>query len=583
MKILMITEKDSANVSLARIADAFVKSGHKVIIYALYYEKNVLRFFDERIQKFPLGELTEDAASTFDIVFASSTAQNGLINKNLLLLHKPIFTQNYLIDKQVQWGGDFCFVPSLFSTATEYDKYLNYSKIEIGEPKYDSVRSSYIDHKRFLFIDSGHYPFGSEGKRELAKTLLDICESFSDYELWIKPRFLPEDQVITHKNSIQLYDIIENESGGKIPKNLIMLREHRDLSELIEQSRTILCMYTTAFVGAYALGKGLVVLDGLPNEDVYDVRWKTFHRIRDNMAGSGAVVDYRKVKEVLPQGIKCPESYFRYLLAEKENTADKIREVVEYIYGEYYRTQKFPQICECAYQNYKKMLRIDVNLDWDKVICNRYAGCLLQRMLSLIDYHVNASLNVSSLFEHIEKIKKAEYHTDNIFKQMTKNVYQYRDECIVKNKEAMMADDIDSGILLNAFYNLKQYDEIVNFSKKSIGAYYLFRAFVEYEKGKNETVIIDLKQYMQLSLHRAYIKEISDMSNNRFKAFYILIKCLSESGKKQEALYYFKKMDTYYHQLYPEVNKSTEEYLQKEHYACLYRAKKQFLCEDNIC
>ena len=576
MKILMITEKDSANVSLAKIANAFLKKSHEVIIYALYYEKSVLRFFDKRILRFPLDDLTEDMIHTFDIVFASSVANSGLINKNLLSAHKPIFTQNYLVDKQVQWGGDFCFVPSLASTATIYDKYLNYSRIEIGEPKYDCVRTPDIEHRRFLFIDSGHYPFGEEGKRELARTLLDICESFWDYELWIKPRFLPEDQVITHKNSIQLCDMIENVSGGKIPKNLIMLQEHKDLSELIEQSSTVLCMYTTAFVGAYALGKGLVVLDGLPSEDVYDVRWKTFQRIRDNMADSGAVVDYRAVKEVLPQGVKCSDSYFRYLLAEKENIAEKICEMVEYIYKKYYQMQKFPQICECAYQDYKSVIQEAVNFNWDKVVFSRYTGCLLQRMLSLIDYHINAPLNVESLFRRIEEIREGAYHTDATFKKMIKNVYLYRDECIVENTEAMMADDIDSGILLNAFYNLKKYDEIINFSKKSIGAYYLFRAFVEYERKESAAVIEDLEQYMRLSLHRAYIKEISDMSNNRFKAFYILIKCLAENGKKQKAFYYLNEMKAYYEQLYPKSSEIIEDCLQRQHYDCLHRVEIEF-------
>ncbi len=197
-------------------------------------------------------------------------------------------------------------------------------------------------------------------------------------------------------------------------------------------------------------------------------------------------------------------------------------------------------------------------------------------MLSLIDYHINAPLNVESLFRRIEEIREGAYHTDATFKKMIKNVYLYRDECIVENTEAMMADDIDSGILLNAFYNLKKYDEIINFSKKSIGAYYLFRAFVEYERKESAAVIEDLEQYMRLSLHRAYIKEISDMSNNRFKAFYILIKCLAENGKKQKAFYYLNEMKAYYEQLYPKSSEIIEDCLQRQHYDCLHRVEIEF-------
>ena len=33
MKILMITEKDAANVSLARISDSFLKKGQKLVFF----------------------------------------------------------------------------------------------------------------------------------------------------------------------------------------------------------------------------------------------------------------------------------------------------------------------------------------------------------------------------------------------------------------------------------------------------------------------------------------------------------------------------------------------------------------------
>ena len=569
----MITEKDAANVSLARISDSFLNNGHEIVIYAPYFAENVLKFFDKRIPRFPLSDLSDDLVSSCDIIFASSLVSYWMADKNLLSIKKPIFTQNYLINQQLQWGGDICFVPSLATTLTDYDQYLYYSKIEIGEPKYDHVSLTSPDTKIFLFIDSGHYPFGKKGKKELARTLLDICKTFPDYELWIKPRFLPGDQVITHKNNVHLYDVIEMEAKGDIPYNLIMLKEHRDLTELIEQSATVLCMYTTAFVGAYASGKGLVVLDHLPSEDVYDVRWKSFERIRNHMVDSKALIDYRRVKEVLPQGINCSEPYFRYLLAEKENAADKICEVTEYIYEEFYKKQKFPEICKSAYQNYKSCFQEAADVDWNRVICNRYAGCLLQRMLSMIDFNINASLDIQPLVDHVEKFRKEENLIENVFKRMLNNIYQYRDECIVKNKEAMLADDIDSGILLNAFYNLKQYEEIINFPNKDIGAYHLFRAFVAHERGECVIVVKELEQYMRLSLDRAYIKEISDMSNNRFKAFYILIKYLAESGEEEKGYDYLQKMKAYYRLLYPKTDHAIIDRLQGHHYTCMHWAE----------
>ena len=52
MKILMISLRDGQNISLAKIADAFLRRGHEITIYAPYYAGNVLKFFDKKIPKF---------------------------------------------------------------------------------------------------------------------------------------------------------------------------------------------------------------------------------------------------------------------------------------------------------------------------------------------------------------------------------------------------------------------------------------------------------------------------------------------------------------------------------------------------
>ena len=92
MKILMITEKDAANVSLAKIAEAFLRRGHSIEIYAPYYEESVLKYFPEEIIKRPYETLTEEAVAFSDIVFASAVSGGFVEQKGVLLAKRPIFT-----------------------------------------------------------------------------------------------------------------------------------------------------------------------------------------------------------------------------------------------------------------------------------------------------------------------------------------------------------------------------------------------------------------------------------------------------------------------------------------------------------
>lgn len=549
MKILMITEKDAANASLARIADAFIARGHEVTVYAPYYTSSVLMFFNERIEKHPFSELTLEKAKQFDVVFTATVSVAYLNREDLLSLSKPIFTHNYLIDKQVSWGGDICFVPSYRTVASKYDNHFKYSRVGIGEPKYDSKCDKRKDNKRFLFIDSGHYPFSNVGKQELAKTLVSICKKHPDYELWIKPRFLPGDKVLTHRNSVHLYDVIRNVSDNNVPTNMIMLEEHRDLQELIEESHTIICMYTTAFVGSYVAGKGLVVLENIPTEDVYDVRLKNFERIRENMEMSGALIDYHDVNDLLPDGHKCSKEYMDFLLDEKESSAKKICEVVEYLYANFYSKNLFPKIEYCTYKDFREIFTVDEKMTWDKLVDIRYTNYILFRMLILIDFHVKGRLDVSSI---LEKMKELEGSSDfDRFENMVKNIYRYRDECLVANKDIMLKDDIDAGILLNAYYLLRKYDEIKQFPKKDLGAYHLFRAFVASEVEKDiPKVKAELKQYFDMTTGREFIKEISDMSNNKMKAYQMLISILVQEENYEEAKIYLQAMEAAYKEIY---------------------------------
>jgi len=543
MNILMVTEKDAANASLSRIGNAFFRYNHNVRIYAPYFTTDLLKGFDTEIPKFAFNELNDEALDWCDMIFATSIAAAVLKQERILRLKKPIFTHNYLINGQVNWGGDICFVSSIETSWTDYDNVVNYSRFAVGEPKYDGSENSGCENtKKFLFIDSGHFPFGVKGKHELAQTLLSICRAYPDYELIVKPRFLKGDSVITHRNLLTLYDVLLEENEGCLPSNLKYLDEHIDLMDLINQCDVVICLYTTAFVGAYVAGKGLLVIDGLDSEDVYDVRYKTFMRIRENMKYINAIVKYNDINMYLPEGIKADEGRIKKLFAEKDNSAEKIVEVVEKLMKNYYNCGKFPKMQDYEYSNWETIISEESDYSWDNVINKRIRNYILQRMLIHIDFNISRNIDISYIMDYVNDIDFGTVDIDVVLKKVS----VIRSECIVLNRDIMIVDDIDAGILLNAYYILKQYKEILNFVKKDISAYYLFNGFVYADYGDDDRSLSNLEKYFEMTEGRCYIKEISDMSGNRFRAFILIISLYDKYNNKVKVNEYVSRMEAYY-------------------------------------
>lgn len=545
----MISEKDAANVSLGRIASAFINNGDEVKLYATYPDDKILKYFDQSILRFGIKELTQEAIDWCDIIMCSTLA-SIYIPESVFFAHKPIFTHNYLMNRQINWGGDICFAPTRATVASDYDEFLNYSYIGIGEPKYDGEEYLNSDNQRFLFIDSGHYPFSYEGKRELAKTLVHICEKYPDYELWIKPRFLPGDKVITHRNNIHLYDIIRQVTNGNVPSNMVMMDYHEDLKKLIDESKTVICMYTTAFVGAVVAGKGLVVLENLKTTDVYDIRHKTYMRNRENIVRSGALIDYHEVDQLLPEGAKAADDYLDFLLEEKDHVAEKIVEVCYYLYSEFYSKGLFPIHCDSTYKRYKTDYLVDEDMTWEKQVSMRCHDYILLKSLILIDFHVNSKLDVSYILHKADEcIGDDGLIHEETFRSFLANVNDFRDNCIIINKEILLRDDIDAGILLNAYYLQKKYNEIRDFPLKTIAAYDMYRAYVAIDTKEDgyEVMARDcLLRYFGKCIDREYHLEISDMTNNKFRAYITLLDILKKENDTEKIRYFLDKLKEYY-------------------------------------
>ena len=359
---------------------------------------------------------------------------------------------------------------------------------------------------------------------------------------------MPGDKVITHRNNIHLYDVIKEECKGDVPTNMVMLDHHEDLKHLINISCTVISLYSTAFVGAVVAGKGLILIDNLPNTDVYDIRHKTFMRNRENMLMSGALIDYTKVDELLPCGVKTSKEYLDYLLEEKENVSDKICETCEYLFDNFYSKNRFPKQKDSTYKNYKNDYVLNKDITWKKVITQRCEDYILLKSLILIDFHINSKLDISYVLDSASDfLNNSGFIDKDKFIHFFDDPNNIRDNCIILNHDVLLQDDIDSGVLLNSYYLLRYYDRIIKFSKRDISAFCLFRAFAAYEFEHRKDIAREyLVKYFNTSANRQYNVEISDMPNNKIKAYIMLIDILKEEKNVELTSKYCRLFKDYY-------------------------------------
>jgi hypothetical protein len=171
--------------------------------------------------------------------------------------------------------------------------------VALGNPEYDPLIVSRqrrqvrpIDEIRdVLVVDQGAYPLGSTGKRQLAQALISIAQGNPEMTFTVKPRYLPDDLGDhLHSMSDHLYEHLR-----EAPGNLVLLREPRDLGELIASSDAMVTTWSTAYSAAIAAGLPMMLIEGLHSDDVYDVRSARVAAAYRRLRETGCVVDWREL------------------------------------------------------------------------------------------------------------------------------------------------------------------------------------------------------------------------------------------------------------------------------------------------
>ena len=219
----------------------------------------------------------------------------------------------------------------------EFDRYaLKYSCISIGNPQYDTLsdcRRKRNDDpesiKRVLIADQGGYPYGKEGKEELAKTLKAIARNDPERIYEIKQRYNGQ------KTSSQTHAISESLSDlmTDLPENLRLLETDKELEELLADHDAMITTWSTAFTAAAVMNIPVVLISGLPSEDRFDVRRQRIEEAYEDLEKTGCVHDYLSLRQGRISFSYIDEAYTKKLLYDEgSKSAPRVLDLLEMLY-----------------------------------------------------------------------------------------------------------------------------------------------------------------------------------------------------------------------------------------------------------
>ena len=510
MKVLGIAANDSDNLMISNIFYELERRGHKLKIYSRLRDKKSLRMFQRlNADICDINELDNETISEADCIFSALRAHIDLnALKENVFCNKYIYVFNNYIDNT--WytpGADFMFT---CGTSRQLAHMEDCANMPLGLPKNDYMldEKTNNDSKEFLFIDSGHYPFSHKGKVQVADMLLQICKTYPEYKLVIKPRFLPNDINLLHPNFEHIYMLLEQRSEGKLPENLILLQEHREMQELIDHCSCAIMLCTSAYLDVALRNKNMVIVRGIDNEDKYelrnDIEYKNIYGLREK---SGCVVNYDEIMNYLPEGLHCNEEHLKEVVTYKTRASERAVEVMEFIHKNFISKGRFPAIQQYNYETYQDEMREDAGLSWD-VIKHKRIKNIGNNYLNYTN-RIIADIDNSPLFEYIDT-RYVDYPASlEGVQKFLSDLQGVHQTLLYQNREKLMKDPLDQAELLRSLFDGQRYSAIFSISPQEVlctGPYHYYLAKVFYIEKEYVKSLEHFHQYFKESAVRAFAK-----------------------------------------------------------------------------
>lgn len=519
--ILFITGKDVHNKNAFHIYKECIFRNFSVDVYATTFADNHVLLFEQYGEEIKnIEDLNESILENYDYIFSALP----LFDRPLFrILRKYIFLNPSTRYNEVYFSGDFIFTVRDISNPLVVGEHysiedMNYHKTLPAMAAGGAAMMKKDDSKKrnnvILFIDAGHFPFGT--KVELAEFIIEIANKCKNYELRVKPRYLPEDINTSHKNQENVITVLE--TYEQLPNNLTIIRKHTDLQKELEDCELVICSEgTSSYEEAILSGKKLLIFTGFPckeNELWCSKKIELFNKIPFGLKNR---VYYKDIFEFLPEGIDTDISVLKDSLYCIEDTAKKIVDAMEYIYQNFISMGNFPKRDYYKIDNYKNKMMIDPEINWNHIIQKRYKTLLYDKIGFQIS-RLCININCEDIIKYIEEQK---YTEENIYVKQ-EEVEDILYDIYINNRNILMDTAFSQSLLCLAYLKKGKFDEFKPENIKCIAYYNYCLAKLKYED----------KNYIEALNHiNLYFEEVD---KNLYEISYA-----DNEGVKNMA-YYFK-------------------------------------------
>jgi len=331
---LMLLSSDAENLSLVRTYLELTARGAGVdICFAGQNQQAVAPFMKHlRGNSSVFTEVTPALLSGYPVVICGRTCFEALSLRDVLSYRGIILADDTcMYDGRSVYGDVVCvngasnlsnIFPQLeFPVAvTGCVKADHAGTTDYQAEKYHAFFSKAYD-THVLYVESGHFPFGTAGRRALADSFCTAVQQHKDTAFLVKPRFLPgQGSQGRHRNADHLYGYINAFFGGKLPDNLKLLETAEDMGALLTWADVGIYTYSSAHIEAVRLNKPFFQLAEIPSLEIADFRRNRMSRLESFMDHAGCTIHHQMLADRLVDP-PYADSHYQSLLDGGRGTA----------------------------------------------------------------------------------------------------------------------------------------------------------------------------------------------------------------------------------------------------------------------
>lgn len=338
-------------MALVNLYRECMQRGMEVELCSTSFRVNDIRCFERA----KIKKMAEVNIGEYDVLLAARSIFDYPIPiSDIIGYHGLIVADNTTLYDGNDVYGDIVFTSGRNNYGTLIECGIALPTVSTGCVKVNPNNVGKASTKKIVWIESGHFPYGKIGRQQEADLIRQICLTYLDYEVVVKPRYLRSECTdVKHCNGDHLFYYLDEVK--KETPNLTLLENASSLGDVIADAETVIHTYSSAFQEAVLLGKGIINIGDIYSEETIDLRKNRWERIKAYINRAECTCNQADVLAHLPMGMRCSEQYKEYILGNEPTPVEAMIETI-WIANEHWKKR---EMLMCGFYGTKSEVRFE--------------------------------------------------------------------------------------------------------------------------------------------------------------------------------------------------------------------------------